>query len=121
MRILLVEDDSNVQDVFRDHCASSGIGLDLAESLEQAQLVVRDSSHAYDLAICDLRLPSVEGAVDEAVEHGLAVLQRLLAEWPGVPVVVLSAFGTVEVVADLLLDAKKLDLYGKNHEEPMLR
>lgn len=121
MRLFLVEDDTSIKAAFRDHCADVGINLTIAASLGEAKKVIQQEEHDFDLAICDLKIPSVEGAIDEDVQHGLAALSDILRMWPGVPVIVLSAFGTVDVVSDLLLEARQLDIYGDRNVKPMLR
>ncbi|XAS76047.1 response regulator [Dermatophilaceae bacterium Sec6.4] len=121
MQFLLVEDNPGVVSVFRDFAASDSHVVEVVGDLESALAHIDAGPSGSDLVICDLKIPSQPGSVDAEVEHGLMVLRRLLARLPGVPVVVLSAFGTVDVVAGMLLEAKQLDVYGSGSPIPMLR
>lgn len=121
MRLFLIEDDVSIKAAFEYHCSDAGIELEVAASLNEAMGVIESLDQDFDLAVCDLKIPSVDGAVDEDVQHGLAALSSILRLWPGVPIIVLSAFGTVEVVSDLLLEARQIDIYGDRDVKPMLR
>lgn len=121
MRLLLVEDNLGVVSVFRDFAATDGHVLEVVSDLDRAVERIESGPSGCDLVICDLKIPSQFGSVDAEVEHGLVTLRRLLAQWPGVPVVVVSAFGTVDVLAGMLLAAKQLDIYGSGNAIPMLR
>lgn len=121
MHLFLIEDDSNVVGILEDFCGREGILLTVSTNLEDAAAVIDAGSNAFDIAICDLKIPSRPGLLDEAVEFGLVALRRLIDEWPGVAVIVLSAFGTVDVVSDMMLDARQEDLYGARESYAMLR
>lgn len=121
MNLLLVEDDYQIRKIISEHCSSNGISLSIGTSTSEAIELVDGIGSEFDLVICDLKLPSGAGLVDEDVEHGLFVLRHILSTLSGVPVIVLSAFGTVDVVSKMLYDARQVDIYGKNTVEPMLR
>ncbi|WP_404393507.1 response regulator [Humibacillus xanthopallidus] len=121
MHVLLVEDRPSVIEIFQLACEREGVRLSVATSLSGAEAVLDKGRINADLAVCDLKIPTSHGGVDEEVAHGLSVLRRLQEECPGVPVIVLSAFGTVDVVSDMLLGARQVDLYGDGSERPMLR
>ena len=121
MHLFLVEDDSNVAGVFEDFCSRKQARLTIATNLQDALTVVDAGANSFDLAVCDLKIPATAGAVDEAVEFGLVILQKLIEKWPGVPIIVLSAFGTIDVVSDMMLDARQVDIYGTGASQPMLR
>ncbi|MER5890200.1 response regulator transcription factor [Streptomyces sp. NPDC001941] len=85
MRVLVVEDDPGLGPTIAAGLRSAGFAADRAESLEEADLKV--SVNAYDCVVADRGLPDGD-ALD------------LIRRWRGagrpVPVLVLTAFGTVE-------------------------
>jgi CheY-like chemotaxis protein len=121
MHFLMIEDNSSVVSVFQDFAASDSHHLEVFSDLQSALERIDAGPLGSDVVLCDLKIPSQPGSIDAEVEHGLMALRRLLAGWPGVPVVVVSAFGTVDVVAGMLLEAKQLDVYGSGTAIPMLR
>jgi CheY-like chemotaxis protein len=121
MKILLIEDEARVRDIIRDAISPLDITLEVAACLVEANLILDSKDQDFDLAICDLKIPTITGAIDEHVDHGLSVLRRMIEIWPGVPIIVLSAFGTVDVVANMLLDARQVDIYGTGTTQPMLK
>lgn len=85
MRLLVVEDDPKVASFIRKGLVSEGYAVDVVTDgqtgLTQAQTV------EYDLLILDLMLPRLPG---------LELLRRIRSQKPHLPVVVLTARGTVE-------------------------
>ncbi len=82
-RILVVEDEDKLRRVVELQLQSAGFEVDQAASAEDA---LKLSDHA-DLVLTDLRLPGMDGL------ELLAVLRRQNSR---TPVVVMTAFGTVE-------------------------
>lgn len=120
MRLLLVEDDPEIVRVFEaEFPAGEGIELTTASNRQSALGLVDSTS--FDLVVCDLRIPSAEGTDDEGVAHGRAVLTRLLRPDLGTPVLAFSAYGTLELVQDLMKEAKQEDFLGEGTPRGMLR
>src|ERR1700682_257592 len=82
-RILIVEDEEKLRRVIELHLMSAGFEVDKARSAEEALRLVDRA----DMVITDLRLPSMDGL------QLLALIRRQNAQ---APVVVMTAFGTVE-------------------------
>ncbi len=82
-RILVVEDDEKLRRVIELHLISAGFDVDKARSAEEG-LKLLDRA---DMVITDLRLPSMDGL------QLLALIRRQNAH---APVVVMTAYGTVE-------------------------
>lgn len=121
MRVFLVEDNLAFIEPFFDYASANGVMLEVASNLRAALERIDAGPDGMDLAICDLKIPSEQNGLDDEVEHGLTALNRLLSDWPGVPVIVVSAFGTLEVMAGLLIRARQEDLYGSSEPVGMLR
>jgi DNA-binding response OmpR family regulator len=81
-RVLVVDDDATVSDVVRRYLERAGYAVTLAEDGRAA--LERFSEQRPDLVVLDLMLPGIDG---------LAVCQRMRAEVPELPVVMLTALG----------------------------
>src|SRR5262245_51679245 len=103
-RVLVVDDEEKLRRVIELHLISSGFDVDKAASAEEA---VKFADRA-DLVLTDLRLPGMDG---------LELLSVLRRQNSHVPVIVMTAFGTVENAveamksgaADFLLKPFSLD------------
>jgi DNA-binding NtrC family response regulator len=82
-RILVVEDEEKLRRVIELHLISAGFDVDKARSAEEGLKLVDRA----DMVITDLRLPAMDGL------QLLALIRRQNAH---APVVVMTAFGTVE-------------------------
>ncbi|MCS7024049.1 MAG: sigma-54 dependent transcriptional regulator [Bryobacteraceae bacterium] len=88
-RILVVEDEEKLRRVLELHFQSSGYEVDLAGSAEEA-LALSDRAH---VVLTDLKLPGASG------QELLLSLQR---QNPSLPVIVMTAFGTVETAVEAM-------------------
>jgi two-component system response regulator GlrR len=84
-KILVVDDDKNLLELARARLAGAGYNVVTASTNEQAVAVTKDAS--FDLAIVDLRL---------ADEDGIALMEKLHAVNPEMPVVILTGHASVE-------------------------
>ncbi len=80
-KILLVDDESNVRLVYREVLNDEGYDVLEAESGEETFRIL--SREPVDLIILDIKL---------RFESGLNVLQRIKEEFPGIPVLLCSAY-----------------------------
>ena len=85
MRILLVEDEPGLQELWGDVLRELGYAVDLAGTLSEAQ--ARFAAQAYDLVITDWRLPDGDGRVvadwAEALGGKALVTSGYLSYMPG--------------------------------------
>ena len=79
-RILVIDDDPSVTSVLRRGLALDGLAVDIAASGEEGLAALR--ARQPDLVILDIMMPGLDG---------LAVLQRLRAADPSLPVLMLTA------------------------------
>ena len=82
-RILVVDDEEKLRRVIELHLISAGFDVDKARSAEEALKLVDRA----DMVITDLRLPSMDG---------LQLLSLIRRQNAHAPVVVMTAFGTIE-------------------------
>jgi two-component system OmpR family response regulator len=85
MRMLVVEDDKKIASFVANGLRQSGYAVDHAADGEAALGLAR--SVAYDAAVVDVMLPKLDG---------LALVQRLRQEGIRLPVIILSARGSVD-------------------------
>jgi len=93
-RVLVVEDESPIRDLVTDSLEEEGYGLEVAASVEEAEL--RIAEEPPDLIVLDLRLPGRSGWDFLRQRHDDPKLAAI-------PVLVLSA-----APEDRLLEAKEL-------------
>ncbi len=82
-RVLIVEDEEKLRRVIQLQLTSSGFDVDQAGSAEEALRLIDRA----DLILTDLRLPGMSGQ---------ELIQRVRLQNASVPIVVMTAFGTVE-------------------------
>src|SRR5947209_16668971 len=84
-RILVVDDEALIRDTLAEFLTSEGFAVDACASAEQA--LERAAERAYDVALCDVQLPGLDG---------LELLERLLKISPRTFVLLITAYATVE-------------------------
>jgi DNA-binding response OmpR family regulator len=93
--ILIVDDEPNVRLVFRTALESTGAELAAAEDGEAALAWLR--ANAVDLVLLDLQMPGI---------GGMGVLEQLRASGNDVPVIIITAHGSIpDAVAAMKLGA----------------
>ena len=85
VRVLLVEDDRALSQAVRDGLAAQGMAVDPVGTARAARTML--PANPYDCIVLDLGLPD---------EDGLSLLRELRARGDEIPVLVLTARGTVE-------------------------
>jgi CheY-like chemotaxis protein len=119
VRVLVVEDDQNFLATILEALQGAVPGIDLVPARSRDSAYVLITATPFDLVICDLKIPTQDGALDEDIEHGLAVHGRCREIVPGTPVLVLTAFGSLAIVASLLTDSPREVFVGSGRPVPM--
>jgi DNA-binding NtrC family response regulator len=91
--VLVVDDDDIVRESVAQALASAGHQVTEASDGEKALSLI--GARAFDIAICDVRMPKVDG---------LMLLRRLRREAPGTSVVMMTSFGRIPDVVGSLRD-----------------
>jgi DNA-binding NtrC family response regulator len=87
--ILVIEDEEKYRRVISLHLSSSGYAVKAAGTAEDGLKLAAEA----DLVLTDLKLPGMDG---------LAFLEQLRAQNMSTPVIVMSAFGTVEIAVEAM-------------------
>ncbi len=85
-RILVIDDEEILRLMVRDVLALEGHEVDVASSGEEG--LEAFGGAAYDLVVTDNNMPGIEG---------LEVLRRIREANPDVPVILMTAFGSLQV------------------------
>ena len=98
-RVLIIDDNESVREVFRSHLAEAGFAVDVACSLPEA--AKRLAATSYSAVISDVSLSE-----EEAGKEGLAIAAYIRALWEDAPVVILTGAPTsAAAAARLRVDA----------------
>jgi two-component system, NtrC family, nitrogen regulation response regulator GlnG len=84
-RVLIVEDDSSIGMVVRAALEAEGLNVDVVETANARDAAL--ASTRYDLMLTDVVLKD---------KDGIASLEPVLAEWPDMPIIVMSAQNTLD-------------------------
>lgn len=90
-RVLHIEDDAHFAELVRRFFRQRGDEYDYADTLKGALLKL--SSTPFDLIVLDLKLPDA---------HEMSALEQIRAEFPKIPVLILSGDYDVDVIRKAL-------------------
>ncbi|MCC7386059.1 MAG: sigma-54-dependent Fis family transcriptional regulator [Deltaproteobacteria bacterium] len=94
--VLIVDDEVNLRKVLEAMLRREGYHVLTASDGQEA--LERLAKHPVDLVLTDLRMPKLDG---------MSLLRQVLAEYTGIPVIILTAHGTV----DNAVEAMKLGAF----------
>jgi two-component system response regulator GlrR len=89
--LLIVDDDRNLLELMKMRLESSGYTVTAAPDEDEANKAVREKS--YDLAILDLQLVR---------QDGISLMEEIHRISPGMPVIILTAHGSIESAVDAM-------------------
>ena len=90
-QVLIVDDEPNLRKILAAQLSRDGYDVLLAEDGEQGLSVLRE--HHIDLVVTDLKMPKVDG---------MTLLREALREAPDLPIVMITAHGTVDTAVEAL-------------------
>ncbi len=90
-QVLVADDEPNLRKVLSAQLARDGFEVHPAEDGEHAMRILAE--HHIDVVITDLRMPKVDGMV---------LLKHVVAEHPDIPVIMITAHGTVNTAVEAL-------------------
>src|SRR4051812_40214774 len=90
-QVLIVDDEPNLRKILAAQLSRDGYDVLLAEDGEQGLSLLRE--HHIDLVITDLKMPKVDG---------MTLLRHALAEHAELPIVMITAHGTVDTAVEAL-------------------
>ena len=90
-QVLIVDDEPNLRKILAAQLSRDGYDVLLAEDGEQGLTVLRE--HHIDLVVTDLKMPKIDG---------MTLLREAVKEQPDLPVVMITAHGTVDTAVEAL-------------------
>lgn len=84
-RILLVDDEKNITDIYQDILTKSGYQVSVASTAEEA--INHLTAQSFDLLITDIRLPG---------KDGLSLLKEVNQIQKDLPRIVITGYGTLQ-------------------------
>ncbi len=90
-RILIVDDDVALRESLEMVLAAEGYQVLAAPEAEAALSLLE--SHDVDAVLCDLRMPGIDG---------MELLPQLIRRLPGVPVILMSAYGSTDLAVEAM-------------------
>jgi nitrogen regulation protein NR(I) len=90
-QVLIVDDEPNLRKILAAQLSRDGYDILTAEDGEQGLQILRENH--VDLVITDLKMPKVDG---------MTLLKEALREEPGLPIVMITAHGTVDTAVEAL-------------------
>ncbi len=90
-QVLIVDDEPNLRKILAAQLSRDGYEVMLAEDGEQGLTMLRE--HHIDLVVTDLKMPKVDG---------MMLLRDALREQPDLPIVMITAHGTVDTAVEAL-------------------
>lgn len=91
--ILVVEDDQALAEALQDTLATAGYNVVLAENGRLALGQLEETT--VDLVVSDINMPQMSGD---------ALLKRVKTLYPDIPVILMTAYGTIEQAVDAMRD-----------------
>lgn len=89
--ILVVDDDASIATVLRMRLQSEGFSVETAADAATARALCE--AHPFSLALVDLRLED---------ESGIDLMDALRATDPELPVIILTAFGSIDSAVEAM-------------------
>src|ERR1700683_228714 len=90
-QVLIVDDEPNLRKILSAQLSRDGYDVLTAEDGEKGLAALRE--HHIDLVITDLKMPKVDG---------MTLLREALREEPQLPIVMITAHGTVDTAVEAL-------------------
>ncbi|MEY3282153.1 MAG: hypothetical protein RIR86_166, partial [Acidobacteriota bacterium] len=92
-RILIAEDDPDLRDLLQDELEDAGYDTSICINGQKALEQIEKTNEQIDLLLTDIRMPGLSG--DE-------LLEKIRELRPEVPVIIITAFGSVEQAVELV-------------------
>jgi two-component system, NtrC family, response regulator AtoC len=90
-QVLIVDDEPNLRKILAAQLSRDGYDVLTAEDGEQGLAALKE--HHIDLVVTDLKMPKIDG---------MQLLRAALAEDPDLPIVMITAHGTVDTAVEAL-------------------
>ncbi|MFQ5903061.1 MAG: sigma-54-dependent transcriptional regulator [Candidatus Binatia bacterium] len=90
-KVLIVEDELDM--AFNYEQIIRGFGMKCLICTEPREVIRLVSLEKPDIILCDLRMPEIDG---------MELLERIKTEWPGLPVIIVTGYATIDVAVEAM-------------------
>lgn len=90
-KILVIDDDDTACELLQEALSSEGFKVKAYTSAREA--LNKEELSSYDLLISDIKMPGMDG---------ITFLREVKKNWPDIPVILVTAFGTLETTMEAL-------------------
>ncbi len=91
MKLLIVDDEKRLRDLFKILCEGAGYEVETAESPSKALQIIEQNT--FDIAFIDVRMPEMDG---------ITLMKRLRETHPSLEVIIITAHGSIETAVDAM-------------------
>jgi len=94
--VFVVDDDPEMRELLRNHLANEGFRTSLFASAPEALAALSggaESGGDVDMVLTDLRMTQMDG---------MEFLRRMRSQWPEIPVIVITAFGSIDTAIEAM-------------------
>jgi DNA-binding NtrC family response regulator len=109
--LLIVDDEERLRRVLAMLLSNMKVKMSLAADGQEALEKLEEEENHFDLVITDLRMPRLDG---------MDLLAKVRERWPETPVMVITAFGSVESAVEAM-KAGAIDYITKPFEEEQIK
>jgi DNA-binding NtrC family response regulator len=92
-KILIVEDEETIRRVLKSILLDENKNFEIDEAQDGAEAKVLVSENEYDLVLCDIKMPKMDGE---------ELLNIVMAEKPNLPFIMISGHGTIEIAVNCI-------------------
>ena len=99
-KILVIDDEQDIRDIFKDRLEKAGYNPILAENGEEAISLLRSGDNMINVGVilCDIRMPKV---------NGIECIKFLRQQAPGIPIVVITGYPDSDLANKLIAQGIK--------------
>lgn len=116
MHILIVEDDEEFVAELRQVFAELPGSVDIKIAGSRGAAFELLDKEFFDLVILDLKIPTIEGALDADPEHGHAVFAHSRTVAPGTPIFVLTGSPAEDFIPAMLKQQQQVDVWSEGRK-----
>ena len=120
IRVLVVEDDDEFCESVCGLIDSLGFDTDITVKMSRSSAIEGLDDETFDYIILDQKIPTEDNALDADSVHGRAVLEHILSEKIGTPLIILTALSSDRHIPKFIRANRNLDIWGDGGEHPTI-
>jgi len=86
-KILIIEDEKSIRNVLKNIISEENTSYEIEEAVDGLEGFEKIIKKDYDLVLCDVKMPKMDG---------MEVLEKIMAEKPYIPFIMITGHGTID-------------------------